>query len=118
MAVSCCKQAIVVPKYGSIKPMDDPKPQSTPTTARRCFSGALICSGFAALLYQLTAAIATTFANKPLPTGNNTATNIAVLVRTLVVGASALGTFVFAFVTLGLVALGIQILVRGKPSQS
>lgn len=98
--------------------MDELQPQSPPTTAWRCFGGAAICFGITALLYELTAAIATSFANKPLPTTNVTAANISVLVRTLLVGASALGTFVFAFVMLGLLALGIQLLIKGWPKTS
>ncbi len=88
-------------------------------TALRCFLGALIAGPFAVGMYYLTTAIATTFANKPLPTGNTITVNIAVAVRTLVVGMSALGMAVFAIATLGLVALGIQLLIQGaKPSNS
>jgi hypothetical protein len=85
----------------------------------RCFTGALISGSLAMLLYSLTASIARSFASKPLPTGNVTTTNIAVAVRTLVVGMSTLGTAIFAIAALGLVALGIQLLIvqlRGSES--
>jgi Protein of unknown function (DUF3082) len=77
----------------------------------RCFTGALISGSLATLLYSLTASIASTFAGKPLPTGNVTTINIAVAVRTLVVGMSTLATAIFAISALGLVALGIQLFI-------
>jgi uncharacterized membrane protein (DUF373 family) len=78
----------------------------------RCFTGALIAGSLAMVLSRLTMAIATTFASKPVPVGNVTATNIAVAVRTLVVGMSTLATAVFGIAALGLAALGVQLLVR------
>jgi hypothetical protein len=39
--------------------------------------------------------------------------NIAVAVRTLVLGMSTLATAIFAIATLGLIALGIQLLLQG-----
>ncbi|MBW4658207.1 MAG: DUF3082 domain-containing protein [Drouetiella hepatica Uher 2000/2452] len=86
--------------------------QTVPPTPLRCFVGALIASGFATALYSLTQSIIRAFANKPLPSGNVTATNIAVAVRTLVMGMSALATAIFAIAAVGLVALGIQLLVK------
>lgn len=85
-----------------------PSRQSTPL---RCFTGALISGSLAIALYALTSSIARSFAGKPLPTGNVTTTNIAVAVRTLVVGMSTLATAIFAISALGLVALGIQLLI-------
>jgi hypothetical protein len=72
----------------------------------------MIAGGLAFAMYSLTSSIAETFANKPLPSGNYLATNIAVAVRTLVTGMSALGTGIFGIATLGLIALGIQLLVQ------
>ena len=86
--------------------------QTVPPTPLRCFIGALIASGFATALYSLTQSIIRAFANKPLPSGNVTATNIAIAVRTLVMGMSALATAIFAIAAVGLVALGIQLLVK------
>lgn len=84
----------------------------TPPTPLRCFTGAAISGSIAYALYLLTQSIITAFSNKPVPTGNYIATNIAVAVRTLVMGMSALATGIFAIATLGLIALGIQLLVQ------
>lgn len=84
----------------------------TPPTPLRCFTGAAISGSIAYALYLLTQSIITAFGNKPVPTGNYIATNIAVAVRTLVMGMSALATGIFAIATLGLIALGIQLLVQ------
>jgi Protein of unknown function (DUF3082) len=88
-----------------------PAKPSGKSTPLRCFIGALISGSLAIALYSLTSSIARSFASKPLPTGNVTTTNIAVAVRTLVVGMSTLGTAIFAISTLGLIALGIQLLI-------
>lgn len=90
----------------------------TKPTPVRCFTGAFISAPFAYGLYLLTAAIAHTFAEKPIHNTSPLATNISVLVRTLVVGVGALGTGIFAITTLGLVLLGIQLLFKGEPSRS
>jgi hypothetical protein len=90
---------------------------TTPPTPLRCFTGALISGGIGTLLYFLTQSIIQSFANKPLPTGSATATNIAVAVRTLVVGMSTLGTAIFGITALGLIALGIQLLAQSTRSQ-
>ena len=78
----------------------------------RCWLGTLISGSLAIALYLLTSSIAHTFAAKPIPSTNPLAMNIAVAVRTLVMGIAALGTGVFGLVALGLFALGIQILVQ------
>ena len=82
------------------------------TSPLRCLTGALIAGGLAIALYSLTSSIAQTFAAKPLPTSSTFAINIAVAVRTLVVGVSALATGVFGLVAFGLVALAVQIIVQ------
>ncbi len=68
------------------------------------------------VLYRLTLSIVHSFANKPLPTQNALAAKLAVLVRTLVIGMSALGMSIFAIAALGLLALGIQLLLQQKAS--
>lgn len=96
-------------------PNPDTQPGHTAQTLPsplRCLSAALISGGLAVALYFLTSSIAQTFANKPLPSSNLTAVNIAIAVRTLVVGISTLATAVFAIVAAGLVALAIQVSVR------
>jgi hypothetical protein len=85
---------------------------STAPTPLRCLTGALISGGLAVLLYRLTAAIASTYAAKPIATSNPFAANIASAVRTLVMGMTALATGIFAFATLGLLALAGQLLIQ------
>lgn len=86
-------------------------PNYVPPTPQRCFTGALISGPIAYGLYLLTHSIANSFAQKPLPTGR-IAVNIAIAVRTLVIGMSTLGTAIFTIATLGLIALGIQLLMQ------
>lgn len=74
--------------------------------------GSLISGGLAYALYLLTASIAQSFAAKPIHSNNVLVLNITVAVRTLVVGVSMLATGVFALVTIGLIALGIQLFIQ------
>ncbi len=98
----------------------DAATNSTSTTATpneqpgvvRCWTGAAIAAAIAYACYQMTVAIATTFAAKPVLSNNVATLNIAVAVRTLVVGICALGTGVFGLAALGLFALGIQLIVQ------
>jgi hypothetical protein len=70
-------------------------------------------------MYYLTAAIVTTFAAKPVSADSQLAFKIATIVRTLVMGLASLATFLFVFVTLGLILLGIQLLIQGsKPTET
>ncbi|NJR66111.1 MAG: DUF3082 domain-containing protein [Leptolyngbyaceae cyanobacterium CRU_2_3] len=91
---------------------DDKVQASTAPTPLRCFTGAMIAGGIATLLYSFTQSIIQVFAHKPLPTGNPATTNIAVAVRTLVMGMSTLATAIFAISAVGLLALGIQLLIQ------
>lgn len=86
--------------------------ESTPPTPLRCLSGAVISGGMAFALYSLTAAIAQTFATKPIHSDNPAVINIASAVRTLVVGMTALGAGIFGLVAVGLIGLAIQISVQ------
>jgi len=86
-----------------------PTPEITPG---RCLTGSLISGGFGFFLYQLTFSIATTFANKPVAQKSYLATNIGIAVRTLVVGACSLATFIFVMAAVGLLLLGIQTVFR------
>ncbi|MBW4515293.1 MAG: DUF3082 domain-containing protein [Timaviella obliquedivisa GSE-PSE-MK23-08B] len=88
-----------------------PATPSRKSTPLRCFIGALISASLAIALYSLTASITHAFAAQPLPRGSVATANIAVAVRTLVVGMSTLGTTIFAISTLGLLALGIQLVI-------
>ena len=109
--------------------MNNPKPtekpatessnsQPTPPTPLRCLSGAVISGGIGIALYSLTAAIASSFASKPIHSNNPAVINIASAVRTLVVGIVALGTGIFGVVTLGLVALALQLLLQQMTKRS
>lgn len=93
----------------SVPPEADPKP---PVTPLRCFTGAGLSGALAWGLYRLTAAIAISFAAKPLLSSSLIAQRISAAVRTLVLGVAALGTFIFAFVALGLVLLALQLLFQ------
>jgi len=91
---------------------DNQTTQLQNTTPMRCLSGAVISGGIAFAAYSLTAAIAQTFAHKPIHSDNFTVVNIAAAVRTLVVGIMALGTGIFGIVAIGLVALAIQLSIQ------
>ena len=97
------------------------QPQETPSvdssnqvqaTPLRYITGSVISGGFAFATYSLMIAIATTFANKPTHSDNQTVINIASAVRTLVVGIVALGAGIFGLVALGLFALSIQLFIQ------
>uniref|UniRef100_A0ACD5GUF0 DUF3082 domain-containing protein n=1 Tax=Desertifilum tharense IPPAS B-1220 TaxID=1781255 RepID=A0ACD5GUF0_9CYAN len=93
-----------------------PQPQSPQkATPLRCLTGAVISGAIATALYWLTGSIVQTFANKPIHSDNPLTINLAVAVRTLVIGMGFLGTGIFAVATLGLVALAIQLLIQ-RPS--
>lgn len=82
--------------------------KSHPTTIRNALFGATIAGGLTIPLYQLTTAIISSYADKPLPDNNQTAATIAVAVRTLVMGLSVLVTALFVFVAIGLLLLAMQ----------
>ncbi|MCY7320880.1 MAG: DUF3082 domain-containing protein [Phormidesmis sp. CAN_BIN36] len=91
------------------------QPNSLPGPLQ-CVLGSLVAGGIALVLYKMTQSIALSFANRPLQYHNVTTLNIAVAVRTLVVGLSALGTGIFGLAAVGLFGLGIQVLIRqAKP---
>lgn len=105
--------------------MTDPHPTPNPAspesasssgyvepTPARCFRGAAISSGLTFVMYLLTRSIIQALANTPLPNKSVAAANIAVAVRTLVMGVSTLATAIFGIATLGLLALGIQLLFK------
>ncbi len=109
--------------FPPLQPMTHPTPipnQDTKTTdinqtlpsPLRCLSGALISGGFAIALYFLTSSIAQTFSSKPLASTNPTAINIAIAVRTLVVGLSTLATTLFSVIAVGLLALAIHVWIQ------
>lgn len=85
-----------------------------PPTPARCFRGAVISGGLTFAMYSLTQSIINVLAGVPLPTKSTLSANIAVAVRTLIVGVCTMGTAIFAIATLGLFALGIQLLFQQK----
>jgi Protein of unknown function (DUF3082) len=90
--------------------MSDSPPESVaPPSPLRCLAGSIVAGSISLVLYNMTSAIALAFANKPLQYHNVTTANIAVAVRTLVVGMSALGTGIFGLAAIGLFGLGIQV---------
>lgn len=83
-----------------------------PPTPLRCITGAVMSGGLGYALYLLMISIATTFAKKPIHSDNQLVISLTSAVRTLVVGIVALGTGIFAIVTVGLLALAVQLLVQ------
>ena len=84
-------------------------------TPLRCLTGSSISGALAVAAYFLTVSIAQTYANQPINFNNPIAINIAVTVRTLVVGITALATGIFGMVTVGLFALAIKLVIeKGK----
>ncbi len=99
----------------SDEPRDDTSGTAATVTPGRCLLGSALAGAIAVALYGLTRAIATSLAAKPLPTVNATAINLAVAVRTLVVGLATLSTGIFGLVALGLLLLALQLLGRRPP---
>lgn len=99
--------------------MTNPQPtEENKVTPWRCVQGAVISGALAVALYYLMSSIAFVYATKPVNFTNPIAINIAVAVRTLVIGIAALGAGVFAIVTVGLIALGIQLLFQGDKQKN
>jgi hypothetical protein len=90
----------------------DAKKEKEKITPLRCLMGSGIAGGLAIALYSITASIAHTFASKPVTSSNQLVIRISAAVRTLVVGMASLGTFIFAFVALGLMLLAIQVTIQ------
>jgi hypothetical protein len=81
-------------------------------TPLRCLLGSVLSGSLAIAMYFLTYSIAHTFATKPITSTSQLAIRISAAVRTLVVGVASLGTFIFGFVTLGLILLAIQLTIQ------
>ncbi|MGF1482348.1 MAG: DUF3082 domain-containing protein [Cyanophyceae cyanobacterium] len=86
--------------------------EATKFSPWRYLSGAAIAGAFAIAFYWMTAAVAQTFASKPVTSDNPIVVNLSTVVRTLVVGMTALGTGIFALVSIGLVAYTVQTIFR------
>ena len=84
------------------------KKKATPLNS---FTGALISATLAVLLYRLTQSIVLSFAAHPTLANSQFSQTLSSAVRTLVIGLSTMATGLSALATLGLVALGIQLLL-------
>jgi len=82
-------------------------------TPLRCLLGASISAVLTFAMYTLTQAVASTFARTPIQTDNFTVYRISTAVRTLVIGMTTLGVWVFGIACLGLLGLMLQLLVQG-----
>ncbi|UBF26434.1 DUF3082 domain-containing protein [Kovacikia minuta CCNUW1] len=94
------------------------KASSTLPGPLRCFVGAIVAGVIAYALYNMTGAIAHSFAAKPVHNDSYIVQRITAAVRTLVIGMSALGTGVFGLASVGLLGLGIQVLIQRLRGQS
>ncbi|AUC61962.1 protein of unknown function DUF3082 [Cyanobacterium sp. HL-69] len=87
-----------------------------PITPPRCFVGGAISGALAIAAYLLTKSIVQTYAGIPISFDNPMAARIASTVRTLIMGITTMATFVFVMVTVGLFALGIQLIFKKQGS--
>lgn len=94
------------------------RPVKETITPTKCLIGAVLAGAMSYGSYNLTSAIATTFANKPIHTTNQIVANISSVVRSLVVGVVSLGIWVFGIVAIGLAALAVQLIVQNFKKQS
>lgn len=86
-------------------------------TPLNCLTGATISATLAVALYTLTTSIVHNFATHPLISEKVIVLRLSSLVRTLVIGLASLGTFVCAFVALGLILLAIQITFQKEKTE-
>lgn len=100
---------------------NSPKPEKkepVPPTPLRCLVGSGISATLAWGLYLLTSAIAVSFASKPVLSDKAIVQRIASAVRTLVLGLASMGTFIFAFVAIGLILLMVQLILQKQPDRN
>jgi hypothetical protein len=86
--------------------------QKQKVTPLRCLVGASTSGALAIALYALTRSIAHLYATKPITFTNPIAMNLSMVVRTIVIGLTALATSIFGFVTIGLILLAIQLIIQ------
>ncbi len=84
-------------------------PNNLDVSPLQCLMSAIISGSIGYAVYLMTQAIATSFANKPIHSDNTFVINISAAVRSLVIGIASLASSMFAIVTLGLIALAIQL---------
>jgi choline-glycine betaine transporter len=84
-------------------------PKESLPSPLRCLTGSAIAGVMAYMMYWMANKIAISFASKPITGKTDAAVNIAVAVRTLLVGMTSLGTAVFTIVSVGLILLAIKV---------
>jgi len=89
------------------KARQNPPPQLSPATA---ILGSLQAGGIAFGLWFFTTKVETSIAASDLP-GGYTAHNMAITVRTIIIGLLYLITFIFSANTVGLAGLAVQLLI-------
>ncbi len=87
-------------------------------TPLRCLLGAAVSAALTFAMCSLTQAVASTFARTPIQTDNFTVYRISTAVRTLVIGMTTLGVWVFGIACLGLLGLMLQLLIRSLTKQT
>lgn len=92
--------------------MNEAESSNPKVTPWRCLLGATVSGTIAVAIYWLMRAIATALTNHPITFTNPIAINLAIAVRTLIVGLTALGAGVFGFVALGLILLALQLIIQ------
>lgn len=115
-AQSVAKSAANSTKAAPNEPNSPATPSKKMPSPLDCLGGSGISGAIALGAAALTRNIAQTFAAHPIHSTNRLTLSIGSAVRTLVVGVGALGTFVFGFVAVGLIALAIQLIVKGQSS--
>lgn len=115
-AQSVAKSATNSTKAAPNEPNSPATPPKKMPSPLDCLGGSGISGAIALGAAALTRNIAQTFAAHPIHSTNRLTLSIGSAVRTLVVGVGALGTFVFGFVAVGLIALAIQLIVKGQSS--
>lgn len=83
-------------------------------TPLRCFTGGGISGALAVGAYLLTKSVIQTYMDLPITFDNPMTVRIASTVRTLMMGITTMATFVFVMVTVGLTALGIQLIIKSQ----
>lgn len=92
--------------------MSEIEPQSQKVTPWKCLVGASISGGLAIACFYMMHSVATVFATKPITFTNPISINLAIAVRTLVVGITALATGIFGIVAIGLILLAMQLIIQ------
>ena len=92
-------------------------PQKALPSPLSCLIGSLLAGTMSIGMYTMTIKIATTFATNPMVQKTTMAINIAAALKTLVVGAAAMGTGISGIISIGLIGLALQV-AFGKNKES